>query len=277
MLREGRSAEVVKIDLWSTDLRDTATGWRIWYTDPADDTPALYSPYWSSQARRFRHPASKNLRMRCGAHGDHSPPEPDCTCGIYAVESVIDALYRLLYRTTELHRRRLLDWPDRAVPVLARMTMHRVRRGSDDEVFLPEIRAGTAEIERLYLPDDLITFEQAARLAERLSGALGVPVEVDYPCYTLDDWQNRPLWYFMPDETPKPGWPRLDFKALVPSPGQIVCGCFIARNDPPHLTAPSEGARSAEHCRSRAATAPGDLTVAARPDLKRSGDSGAGL
>ncbi|OJZ75697.1 hypothetical protein BRW65_03945 [Mycobacterium paraffinicum] len=230
-------------------LIDSATGWRIWHVRLVDERPALRAPY--GDAPLVTAPA---VRAECSVHVDHQPPEHDCACGVYAVENVIDALYRLCVitaniatGTTSLFRPTRVA-PD-TIPVLAHVHLTRVRwinravPWSDLKCTSPEMRAGVARIEQLYLAAQLVDHKRAERLAERLRATLGVPAVVGYPGYTLDDWQSLPDWYrrggpdgLLDDEyEPLVGGdrphPRIPFRAPIPTPGETVWGGHVGRWD----------------------------------------------
>lgn len=183
---------------------------------------------------------------------DHQPPEPDCACGIYAVENVIDALYRLRVITANIATGttslfRPTHVAPGTIPVLAHVHLNRVRwinRGvswSDLECTSPEMRAATASIEYLYVADELIDSDHARRLARQLNTTLGVAAVVGYPTYTLDDWYQLPDWYrrggpdgLLDDEyEPLIGGenphPLIPFRAPVPKPSETVWGGYVGQ------------------------------------------------
>lgn len=184
---------------------------------------------------------------------DHEPPEPDCACGIYAVENVIDALYRLRVITANIATGTTsLFRPTRAaagtIPVLARVQLTHVRWINravswSDLKCIPEMRAAAARIECLYVADELIDHGHARRLGDQLSAALGVAAVVGYPEYTLDDWHHLPDWYrrggpdgLLDDEyEPLVGGDRphpvIPFSAPIPRPGEAVWGGYVGRWD----------------------------------------------
>ncbi|WP_156747833.1 hypothetical protein [Mycobacterium sp. 1465703.0] len=54
-----------------------------------------------SGRRTTNHTRERTLRAACWFH-DHDAPAPDCTCGLYAVANVVDALYRLRAMTINI-------------------------------------------------------------------------------------------------------------------------------------------------------------------------------
>ncbi|WP_368834156.1 hypothetical protein [Mycobacterium intracellulare] len=198
-------------------------GWRIWHLSLGDDPPALRAPYGEAPLVTGR-----TVRAECSVHADHQPPEITCACGIYAVENVIDALYRLRVitaniatGTTSLFRSTPVA-PD-TIPVLARVHLARVRwinravRWSDRKCTSPEMRAAAARIECAYVADELVDHDRARRLADQLSTALGITAVVGYPEYTLDDWHRLPDWYHR-------GGPGMAYSTANTSPSSAATG-----------------------------------------------------
>lgn len=163
------------------------------------------------------------LRAACWFHG-HDAPAPDCTCGLYAVANVVDALYRLRALTSNI--RRLVRggcWPYRPhrgmAPVLTRVTLHRVTDHDDFatapilwhpeadslDTNFPVLRAASAEIQHMFVTAEPMGTAQddetkrravskAVELADRLAEQSGVPVVAGFPQYTAQDWDTRPAW-----------------------------------------------------------------------------------
>ncbi|MEZ0352381.1 hypothetical protein [Mycobacterium sp. pR1184] len=214
-----------------------------------DDPPTLRAPYGEAPIV-----TGPTVDAECCMHAGHQPPEPDCACGIYAIANVIDALYRLRVITANIATGTTsLFRPTRVaagtIPVLARVHLTRVRwtdravAWSELRCTSPEMRAATARIERLYVADELIAYDHARRLADRLSATLGVPAVVGYPTYTLDDWEQRPDWYrrggpeglldgeyepLVGGDRPHPPVP---FRAAVPARGETVPGRYAGQWD----------------------------------------------
>lgn len=235
--------------LFTVNPEKVAAGWRLWHFKPGDDPPALRAPY--GEAPLVTGPA---VRAECSVHADHQPPEPDCACGIYAVDNVIDALYRLRVITANIATGTTsLFRPTRVaagtIPVLARVHLTRVRwidravPWSELRCTSPEMRAATVRIECLYLADELIDRDAAEALADRLSGTVGVRALVGYPTYTLDDWEQRPDWYrrggpegllddeYEPLVSGDRPHPPIEFRAPIPAPGETVPGRYVGRWD----------------------------------------------
>ncbi|WP_326544691.1 hypothetical protein QGN31_06560 [Mycobacterium sp. 2-64] len=173
--------------------------------------------------RTTNYTRERTLRAACWFN-DHDAPAPNCSCGLYAVANVVDALYRLCAMTSNI--RRLVRggcWPYRPsmgmVPVLAHVTLHQVMDHDDiatapilwhDEADslatnFPVLRAGSAEIQRMFVtaePRGTATSAEAKRgaledavvLAERLTEQFGVPAVAGFPEYTAQDWDARPEW-----------------------------------------------------------------------------------
>jgi hypothetical protein len=89
----------------SVAVRDVATGWRVCYTKPAEGQLTLYSPMYGFQPPAdcgFYRPVPMSLsRTRSRvmhavcAFVAHDPPAARCSCGVYALENVINGLYHL--------------------------------------------------------------------------------------------------------------------------------------------------------------------------------------
>lgn len=237
----------------TTEPVDTAIGWRIWHVRRDDDPAALHPPCGGAPGCVGTRPVTnRTIHAQCIEQAGHEPPEPDCACGIFAVENVIDALFRLHVITYNIATGTTSAWrPTRlepgTVPVLARVRLHRVRWDHDasevHKCITPELRAATARIEQLYLTDQLLGGDAAHRIANQLSTGLGVAAAVGYPSYTLDDWQQRPAWYRRggPQVSPgiddvymplfSPGEHLIPFCAPVPAPGETVWGGYVGRWD----------------------------------------------
>lgn len=212
-------------------VRDTEIGWRVWYTRPAEDRLTLYSPVCgqtpvsaiSGGRRTTNYTSEPILRAACWFH-DHNAPAPDCSCGIYAVANVVDALYRL--RAMTINIRNLAKggcWPYRPsmsmAPVLTEVTLRRVVDHDDmatapilwhpdaDSLStnFPVLRAASAEIQRMFVttePRGTATSTEAKHeavknalaLADRLAEQFGVPAVAGFPEYTAHDWDTRPAW-----------------------------------------------------------------------------------
>lgn len=153
------------------DLLAAASGWRLWHLSPGDDPPALRAPYGEAPLV-----TGSTVHAECSDHAAHQPAEIDCACGVYAVENVIDVLYRLRVITANIATGTTsLFRPTRVaagtIPVLARVQLTRVRwidravSWSELRCTSPEMRAATARIERLYIPGELIDPDHARRLA----------------------------------------------------------------------------------------------------------------
>lgn len=232
---------------------DAATGWRIWHVNTGDGPVALHPPYGGAPGCVGTQPVTdRTVHAQCIERADHQPPEPGCACGIFAVENVIDALFRLHVITRNIAAGTTSAWrPTRlrpgTIPVLARVHLHRVRWDHDasdvHKCITPEMRAASARIERLYLTDRLVGRDTARRIADQLAAALSVTAVVGYPGYTLDDWQQRPAWYRRGGPQASPGIddeylplftrsePLIPFCAPVPKPGQTVWGGYVGRWD----------------------------------------------
>lgn len=232
-----------------TEPEDAAAGWRIWHLSLSDHPPALRAPYGEAPLVTGR-----TVHAECCVRADHQPPEPDCACGVYAVESVIDALYRLRVITANIATGTTsLFRPTRAaagtIPVLAQVHLTRVRwinravPWSDLKCTSPEMRAATARIDCLYLADELLEHDHARRLADQLGATLGVAAVVGYPTYTLDDWKHRPDWYrrggpdgrlddeYEPLVAGDRPHPLIPFSAPIPAPGETVWGGYVGQWD----------------------------------------------
>jgi hypothetical protein len=192
---------------------DTALGWRICYTRPAQKQLMLYSPVFDSRKPAVTcRTTDRIFRAACSLH-DHDPPAPGCRCGVYAVANVVDGLYRL----RAMSRNIVADdwyncwfplWPDRGMaPILAQVTLHRAVDHDDKGTWsilskvkqqigasTPVIRAASAEIERVFVTAGLIGREAAVELANRLAASLGVEAVAGFPEYSTDDWDTRPDW-----------------------------------------------------------------------------------
>jgi hypothetical protein len=164
-------------------VRDTADGWRVWYTWPAREQLTLYSPIYGAQLQGVRSSACRTsdrvMRAVCSLH-DHDPPAPGCRCGVYAVANPLDGVYRLRSMTCNI---RGGDWynswfplnPSRGMaPVLAQVTLHRAVDHDDQGTWsilaevkqqigasTPVIRAASAEITRLFVTIELIGAQAA--------------------------------------------------------------------------------------------------------------------
>lgn len=206
-------------------VRDTVQAWRLWYTRPAEAELTLYAP--TSRAERVRSTRDRITYATC-IHG-HEPPAVGCECGIYAVGNVVDAIYRFRIMTHNI-RTRTVGWfpscpDDGMVAVLAAVTMHRVAsetspaiptlqivvnddgshslnvshqraaRPEDDDA-IPELRAASAEITRLFIEPEAIDTDAAPQLAARLAQSYGCEASVGFPEYTAQDWDTRPRWMF---------------------------------------------------------------------------------
>lgn len=173
--------------------------------------------------RTTNYTRKRTMSAACWFHS-HDAPAPDCTCGLYAVANVIDALYRLRAMTYNI--RRLVRggcWPHRPNmgmwPVLTHVTLHGVTDHDDMATApilwhpeadslgtnFPVLRAASAEIQRMFVTAEPMGTAQdaetkrraasnAALFVERLAEQFGVPAVAGFPKYTAEDWDTRPAW-----------------------------------------------------------------------------------
>lgn len=199
-------------------VRDTARGFRIWYTRPAEDPLTLYSAMYGTQLQGIRSSTCRTrdriIRAVCPVH-DHDPPAAGCACGIYAVENTLDAVYRLRAMTSNIRGGDSYNcwWPlnpdRRMAPVLAQVKLRRAVEHDDQGTWsvlahvkqqigahTPVLRAASAEITRVFVSDELIGAQAAVTLADRLAASYGVEAVAGFPEYTADEWDLRPAWMY---------------------------------------------------------------------------------
>ena len=173
--------------------------WRLWYTKTSDAEPRLYSPI--SRPDRILVTDSRINRATC-KHGCKEPPGRSCGCGFYAVENLVDGLWRLNAMVDSIQNLRdgWFPWfptPD-MVAVLARVNMRRVIRCNDGWRSpgweLPVVRAAEAEIDEVFVADDVTPADRVESLARGLAIKFGVWGSTGAPRYTQRDWDERPEW-----------------------------------------------------------------------------------
>jgi hypothetical protein len=233
--------------------RDAVTSWRLW-TTRSDDPTALRNPFLLTD-----HPLTHHTVLAWCPNPCHDPPEIGCGCGLYAVENVVDALYRL--RVTQFNLRTgttagaFHPFRPRTIPVLTKGLSYKVRVTNSwtqtpgaRRINVPELRAAMYRIERVYIASDACPHwlagcrftcrrcPDAARIADALGDALGVHALPNLPTYTDHDWQSRPDWYRCdPDirawfACTAAGYfasPKVPFTAPVPKCGQIIPGASV--------------------------------------------------
>ncbi|MGH3725007.1 MAG: hypothetical protein ACRDUS_12910 [Mycobacterium sp.] len=212
-------------------VHDVVSGWRVWYTRPAEERLTLYSPMYGTELQGFQpsncRTNTRTMRAVCSLlsaredpvtgqriWGRHNPPSPGCRCGIYAVTNVVDAIYRLRAMVANIRRGDIYNcWfplnPDRGmVPVLARVRLRQVVEHNDIGTWsilsqvrrqiktsTPVVRAASAEITRIYITDELAGAKAADSIAQRLAMSFGVETfGGDYPTFSSADWDSRPEW-----------------------------------------------------------------------------------
>lgn len=123
------------------------------------------------------------------------------------------------------------------MPVVAREHLNRMRFHHHHHHESPEMRAASARIERVYVPDEYIERTVARHIAGRLGRDFGVDVVAGYPSYTREDWQQRPAWYhgLGPEDVyaklacgTNPH-PLIPFRASIPKPGETIWGGYVGR------------------------------------------------
>lgn len=183
---------------------DTLTAWRYWLLRPEDPTPILrpFGPHDKTVWERETHAV-------CRHDPAHTPPHPDCTCGLYAM-TLLDVRYSVAARrwldsfvvessVTEhfgwsfwvRNRARIRqEWlAEQPKPVIGE-----IRMGDVVEEHKPQgtghtsrsWRARSATLIALYVPED------AADTADALTEKYGVPCTVGYPSgWSQDEWDTR--------------------------------------------------------------------------------------
>jgi protein-tyrosine-phosphatase len=193
------------VDAQLARTRDVPRAFRMAYTRPAEDPLWLYSPCYSTPVHGIRPTNCRTtdlvLRARCSLQ-DHEPPAPSCTCGIWAVDNIVDALWRVRKLTRGIRRQDLDVLPMRPdpgiAPILTQVALHRAIEsldlGAGVDGGVPVLRAASAEVERIFVTDELIGTRRATELANRLAASYGVEAIVGLPKFTQDDWDARPEW-----------------------------------------------------------------------------------
>ena len=168
-------------------------GWRVWGAR-AKGEAILYSPY---KVEKEKVPSGHH-KAKCHFFAHHVPPHPHCRCGVYAVESLLDAVFRVHH----------FEWSVRDDPefykenppsaVFGRVIMKRVIRGGmvnpDTKQWHPDLRAATCDIDELFIPPTWKGKRSPKALAAALGDRYGVPATVGYPKVTDHDRAVRPHW-----------------------------------------------------------------------------------
>jgi hypothetical protein len=190
---------------FSTDLIPEVIRWRYWLL-PSDEirlspiSPKKDTTTWLRGV----------TRAACRHDRSHVPPEPGCTCGLYAVGPV-DIRYMVALRQWA-HKQRIrvkygmlaavlpaTKVPPLASAVIGEVTMFDARPFSYPVTTMshpdggrwpevPAVRAGSARISRLWVPED------RAEVADPLGDIYGVTCDVGDPTYTQADWDARTQW-----------------------------------------------------------------------------------
>ena len=200
------------------ELRDVVFGWRIWFSDGSGLFPL-------TKCRDFR-VTRRIVTAWCPTKAAHEPPVIDCTCGLYCLENLVDALYRLRVTQYNLRTRTTSAVCFEApagdffggrnlaggVPVLSRVAIFRARvldRLPDGRLYVaPELRAAEVCIEQLFVagagdacphflagcPWPCRYCPDAERIAESLSAVLGLRTVIGLPRYSHHDWATRSDW-----------------------------------------------------------------------------------
>jgi hypothetical protein len=169
-------------------VRDTAVGWRVCYTRPAQKQLVLYSPVFDSRKPAVTCRTTDRIFRAACSLANHDPPAAGCKCGVYAVADVLEGLYRLRAMTANIREDDWYNswwplWPDSGMaPLLAQVTLHRAVEHDDRgtwsilskvkrqiSVSTPVLRAESAEITKVFVTPELIGTKAAVKLADRLA------------------------------------------------------------------------------------------------------------
>jgi hypothetical protein len=193
------------VDAQLARTRDIPGAGRMAYTRPAEEPLWLYSPCYSTPVHGIRPTNCRTdnlvLRARCSLQ-DHEPPVAHCSCGIWAVSDVVDALWRVRKLTRGIRRQDLDVLPMRPdpgiAPILTQVRLHRAMEcldlGAGVAGGTPVLRAASAEVTRIFVTDELIGIQKARELANRLAASYDVEAIVGLPKFTQHDWDARPEW-----------------------------------------------------------------------------------
>jgi hypothetical protein len=228
-----------------TRERKSMDGWRFWLVPRRVDKlqtkfwPVLLSPHdlkdHGATTDTMTPWEEPTLRAECRRDPDHVPPVPDCLCGIYAVEHVLDIMFRsneahgtIIWTNTHL-------WRTKEMPavVIGRVTLADARYlpvgAGDGPMVAPEWRARSATLEEIFVPLYAGDWD-SAELASLLSKNYGVPAQVGDPPVTKKDRKTKPAW--IDDPTVDLGVPpalnaiRQVSEALGPK--ELACGLIGA-------------------------------------------------
>lgn len=187
------------------------TAWRYWLLPQRRGTPIRLHPFGPQDKTHWQ---AGTTVARCRHDPTHTPPHPDCTCGLFAM-TLIDVRYSVGCRNWVQNRVRNAierqhardqisgynqttvpdpdDWVSaQPKPVIGKVQLHHAVETTqtediaDGEYVSRCWRARAATIEALYVP------EEAAHAARVLSAVYEVPCEVGYPdSYSMTEWNQR--------------------------------------------------------------------------------------